>query len=82
MELRDVARQHFHLAVCTFVGPFPLSVKADGCAHTMINMKSLQNLRYMVQDGPSIGRDSGKTQGAVDREISKLQKQMRNMVTC
>ena len=57
-------------------------MKADGCVHTMINMKSLQNLRYMVQDALSIGRDSGKTQGAVDREISKLQKQMHNMVTC
>ena len=34
-------------------------------------------------DGPMVlGRDSYKTQGAVDREISKLQKQMRNMVTC
>ena len=28
MELRDVACQHFHLAVCTVFGLFPLSVKA------------------------------------------------------
>lgn len=28
MELRDVACQHFHRAVCTVFGLFPLSVKA------------------------------------------------------